>query len=86
MYMAGILPFYIIPFPYAGMMVTRTNGTDPYGFTPSHYPEKIEIPFKLRTDSANAGTSFEIALEMQKQLEERQLMDSQSKIPTMQPA
>jgi hypothetical protein len=71
MYMAGILPFYIVPFPYAGMLVTRTNCTDPYGFTPSHYPDKIEIPFKLRTDSANAGTSFEVALAMQKQLEER---------------
>ena len=71
MYMGGMLPFYLVPFPYAGPMITRMNGTDPYGFTPSHYPDKIEIPFKLRTDSANAGTSFEVALALQKQLEER---------------
>lgn len=56
---------------YGGLDLSRANGTDPYGFTPDHYPDKIEIPFTLLTDSANAGPSFEIALAMQKQLEER---------------
>lgn len=51
LYIAGIWPFYIVPFPYTGVLVTRPNASDPYGFTPSNFPDKIEIPFKVKTDS-----------------------------------
>lgn len=71
MYNMGMWPFYAVPFPYVGMLVTRSNATDYFGFTPSHYPDKIAIPFKVKTDSSNAGPSFELALAMQKQLSER---------------
>ncbi|MBU3678355.1 MAG: hypothetical protein FGM32_01945 [Candidatus Kapabacteria bacterium] len=71
LYMAGIWVFNFVPVPYAGSLVTRSNATDPYGFSPSNFPDKIEIPFKLKTDSSNAGPSFELALAMKKQLEER---------------
>ncbi len=71
LYFAGVWVFNFLPFPYAGSMITRPNATDPYGFTPSNFPDKIEIPFKIKTDSSNAGPSFELALAMTKQLEER---------------
>lgn len=71
LHIAALWPFNILPFPYTGSLITRANGTDIYGFTPSNYPEKIEIPFKVKTDSSNAGPSFELALAMKKQLEER---------------
>ncbi len=67
----GMWPFMIVPIPNTSALLSRPNTTDPYGFTPSHFPDKVEIPFKLRTDSSNSGTSFELALAMQKQLEER---------------
>jgi hypothetical protein len=66
-----VLPFYMVPFPYAVMTLSRAHTTDMYGFTPSDYPDKIEIPFKVKTDSSNAGPSFELALAMQKKLVER---------------
>lgn len=68
---AALWVFNIVPFPYTGSLITRTNASDVYGFDPSSYPEKIEIPFKVKTDSSNAGPSFELALAMKKQLEER---------------
>lgn len=67
----GMWLFMFVPFPYTSALLSRQNTTDSYGFTPSHFPDKVEIPFKLRTDSSNSGTSFELALAMQKQLEER---------------
>jgi hypothetical protein len=71
LYAWGMWPFWIVPFPYSGTLISRPNASDMFGFTPSHFPDKIEIPFKIRTDSSTAGPSFELALAMQKELTER---------------
>jgi hypothetical protein len=70
-YGVGMYPFWVIPFPYTAALISRPNVTDIYGFSPGDFPSKITIPFKVRTDSVNTGPSFELALAVQKQLDER---------------
>lgn len=70
-YTFGTLPFLVYPVPILPPMITTPNATDLYGFVPGDFPEKLCLPFVIRTDSMNAGPSFELALAMQNHLIER---------------